>query len=235
MSNNWFQFKQFTVLQDRCAMKVTTDACILGAWTPIASTVTRILDVGSGSGLLALMLAQRSGAEIDGVEIDTAAAQQAMDNVARSPWGARVTIKTGDIRAMKLQPGYDIVVSNPPFFNNSLLGPAESKNIARHTVTLRYEDLLQVAANNLAPGGFISVLLPAEEHKIWAELCEREGWYIYKTLNIIHRPGGVAKRNISLASRTKLPATEQDLHIYDPGNNYSAEFRLMMQDFYLAF
>lgn len=133
MSNSYFQFKQFRVEQDRCAMKVTTDACIQGAWTPVLPSVKNVLDVGTGTGILALMLAQKnSEITVDAIEVDKDAAGQARANVAGSPWRERINILEGDVRNYPFDKRYDLIITNPPFFSNSLLGDDVNKNLARH-------------------------------------------------------------------------------------------------------
>eukprot|EP01136_Pigoraptor_vietnamica_P012822 Opistho-1_new@53158 len=117
MSNHYFQFKQFTIHQDKCAMKVSTDACIQGAWTPIANDVVHVLDIGTGTGLLSLMLAQRnSNIHIDAIELDADAARQAQENISASPWADRVDVMQGDVTAYQFAKQYDMVICNPPFF-----------------------------------------------------------------------------------------------------------------------
>src|SRR5688500_11779251 len=129
MANQYFQFKQFSIQQDRCAMKVSTDACIQGAWTPIADNVKDVLDIGAGTGLLSLMLAQRNyDIRIDAVELDVEAAQQAKENVASSPWKDRVEVIQADVTQHSFTKLYDMVICNPPFFNNSLLGDTDTRN-----------------------------------------------------------------------------------------------------------
>src|SRR5262245_25570320 len=123
MSNTFFQFKQFRIEQDKCAMKVSTDACIQGAWTPIEENVRNVLDIGTGTGLLSLMLAQRKpGIRIEAIEIEEQAYKQAAENVAYSPWAEQIHVIPGDVRNDSLNRKFDLIVCNPPFFQNSLLG-----------------------------------------------------------------------------------------------------------------
>jgi tRNA1Val (adenine37-N6)-methyltransferase len=137
LGNSYFQFKQFTVHQGDCAMKVTTDACIQGAWTPVQKDEVRILDIGAGTGLLSLMLAQKApNAIVDAVELNEQAATQAGQNFAGSPWADRLNVICSDIQGYRATHKYDLIISNPPFFNNSLKGPEASRNNARHTTAL---------------------------------------------------------------------------------------------------
>ena len=143
MSNTYFNFKQFSVKQDKCAMKIGTDGVLLGAWTDVGSAST-ILDIGTGTGLLALMLAQRSPAYIFAIECEYGAIQQAGENFTKSKWKDRLTLFSLSLQEHLLSgKQYDLVVSNPPFFENSLKSPMESRNFARHTVSLTSEDLFK--------------------------------------------------------------------------------------------
>jgi tRNA1Val (adenine37-N6)-methyltransferase len=163
MSNSYFQFKQFRVSQDRCAMKVGTDGTLLGAW---ARGGRRILDIGTGTGLIALMMAQRFPQSlVTAVDIDDDAVSQAVANVAASPFAGRVVVKNVDIRTMQLEPGeaaYDAIVANPPYFNMSLKCPDSRRTMARHTDTLSYRDLMTTAHSLLDDRGEMTVVIPSE-------------------------------------------------------------------------
>ncbi len=158
MSNSCFQFKQFKINQDRCAMKVGTDGVLLGTWTDV-SGVQSILDVGTGTGLIALMLAQRSSAAIiSGIEIDGDAAAQAVENVNNSPWREKINIEAVSLQTFTKNTGcrFDLIVSNPPYFNKSLKNPDAQRSVARHSDLLSRQDLLTAADTLLrfcpAPG-----------------------------------------------------------------------------------
>jgi len=236
MSNSWFRFKQFVVEQDRCAMKVSTDACIQGAWTPVPDDATQVLDIGCGTGLLSLMLAQRHASiRIDAIELDEAAAQQAAENVAASPWNDRIQVLQADARHFSPGKKYDRIICNPPFFNNSLLGPEQQRNHARHTLNLTYEDLFRCIAANLGTQGSAVVLLPAAEHLLWEELLRANGWQIVRQLLIAPRTGSAPNRIVSVCT----PAALQDLQTeaiairQETGNDYTPEFRALLHPFYL--
>lgn len=236
MSNSYFRFKEFTVQQDRCAMKITTDACLQGAWTPLPTAAATVLDIGTGTGLLALMLAQRNPAmHIDAIELDAEAAMQAAENAAASPWANRITVLQGDVSAYAFTKKYDVVITNPPFFNSSLLGPDARRNSARHTHSLSYPALLQAVDGCLAPGGYLSILLPVAEFAIWQQHCAANGWYNVGQLHICHRPGAAAKRIIGLFSRQDTPiASSEELTIYNTDGAYSADFSRLLGPYYLA-
>ena len=161
MAKNSFQFKQFTVYQDRCAMKVGTDGTLLGAWANAPVAAARILDIGTGTGLVALMMAQRfPEAQVTGIDIDEDAAQQAQENVVGSPFSDRIMINREDATKIDDKAGYDAIVCNPPYFNDSLLCPDTQRTVARHTTTLSYRDLMTVTATLLADEGELSVVIP---------------------------------------------------------------------------
>lgn len=161
-----FRFRQFTVWHDRCAMKVGTDGVLLGAWCPLPAVHTvEALDIGTGSGLVALMLAQRLAQarydfHIQGIDIDAAAASQASQNFRLSPWSDRLTGMLCPLQAFRSSAPFQLIVSNPPFFNNSLKNPDPSRAVARHTDRLCYYDLLSFAAANLASTGIFALILP---------------------------------------------------------------------------
>lgn len=236
MSNTWFQFKQFLIRQDACAMKVTTDACIQGAWTPIKPDAAQILDIGTGTGLLSLMLAQRNAnIHIDAVEYDAAAAQEAAENIAASPWANRITVTHNDIRAHETNRLYDMIICNPPFFANSLLSDVHTRNIARHNISLTRYELLQAVIKHLAEDGSFSLLLPLSEYQQWQPLIKKMGLWEQQTLHIKHRPEAAVKRVVSIITKHKNTpkANEQILTIQDNDGRYTAAFTALMADFYL--
>lgn len=230
-----FQFKQFTIRQDKCSMKVTTDACILGAWTPVLPGVKHVLDIGAGTGLLSLMLAQRSlSIAIDAIESEHDAAVQAGENAASSPWKERINIIEGDIRSYNFNNKFDLIISNPPFFINSLRSDDETKNKARHNDTMAFTDLLNAMNNLLNEGGYASILLPAGEYEILKQLLEENGWHESCRLSIRHRQDAPAKRIVGLFSRKKQTGLHDELlTIYDDKNNYTARFKELLAPFYL--
>lgn len=235
MSNSWFRFKQFVIEQDRCAMKVSTDACVQGAWTPVAGDVKHVLDIGCGTGLLSLMLAQRyPDLVIDAIELDAAAAEQAAENVHASPWSGRIQVLQADARSFFADKKYELIICNPPFFNNSLLGPQQLRNHARHTLSLTYEDLFGCIENNLAAGGTAAVLLPSAEHQLWRKLLQANDWHIIRELLIAPRTGSAPNRVVSVCApvyehlQTETVAIRQEA-----GNDYTQEFVELLHSFYL--
>ena len=235
MSNDYFQFKQFRVGQERCAMKVTTDACIQGAWTPVVQHVKNILDIGAGTGLLSLMLAQKcADVVIDAIEFDKDAAQQAAENITASPWKNRINVLEGDARNYPFSRKYDLIISNPPFFNDSLLSNDESNDMARHTLHLSYHDLLGVLSGNLADNGYISILLPYAEYRLWNTLAQEAGWFESGKLVIKHTSNAPVKRVVGLFRKNEPTyLLEETLVIKDEEQNYSQAFIGMLSPFYL--
>jgi len=235
MGNTWFQFKQFKIAQDRCAMKITTDACIQGAWTPLLPGVQRVLDIGAGTGLLSLMLAQRNpDIIIDAIEADPEAAAQASENTARSPWGNRVNIIPADVRDYESQYKYGLVISNPPFFTDSLLSPNNKKNTARHNLSLTYEGLIKAIGQNLDENGYASVLLPVAGYENMKTLMHENHWKEIMKLNIAHKPQAQVKRVISIWGKKEIRAIQEEtLAIKGNENNYTYGFKDLLSPFYL--
>lgn len=235
MNNQYFQFKQFRIEQERCAMKVTTDACMQGAWTPVLPDVKRVLDIGAGTGLLSLMLAQRNGSiTIDAIEYDPMAAGQARENVDASPWKERINIIEGDVCRHSFDGKYDLIISNPPFFNNSLLSDDADKNRARHTVSLTYDSLLKVIDENLAEGGCASVMLPYNEYLLWKGLLNDGKWHEVGRLYVSHRPGAAVKRVVCIFGKKEADSlTEESLIIYDEEHQCSQGFIKLLSPYYL--
>ncbi len=235
MGNNYFQFKQFKVAQENCAMKVTTDACILGAWAPIPNNATNALDIGAGTGLLSLMLAQRDNdLKIDAVELDKIAAEQAKNNFQQSPWKERLSIFEGDAVGFNYLNTYDLIITNPPFFNNSLLGPDNAKNVARHTGSLSYIDLLKIVLNRLNEKGYFVILLPMPEYLEFETLAIQYKLFVISKLCIKHRKDAPIKRVIGIFSKINTHhITDDELTIYEIGNKYTDKFTQLLAPYYL--
>lgn len=238
MSNSWFRFKQFTISQDKCAMKVTTDACLQGAWTPIESQTKRVLDIGTGTGLLSLMIAQRQpAASIDAVEYDPEAAIQAADNFDASPWQQQLRVTNCDIKDFYPPHQYDLIICNPPFFSNSLLSGKASKDRARHDISLSQTDLAKAVATHLHEKGLFSILLPSPEYKLWVEAAASAGLMETRSLHVRHTPTSHVKRIAGIFERSSkaLGQAPEVLTIKDHDGAYTDEFRLLLEPFYLAF
>jgi tRNA1Val (adenine37-N6)-methyltransferase len=238
MANSYFQFKQFRIEQDRCAMKVCTDACVLGATADVTSA-TRLLDIGTGTGLLALMAAQRNpSAYIEAVEIDAAAAAQAAANFAASPWASRLMVHALSLRAFAAtQPApFDHILCNPPFFRNALRSPDAARTTARHTAddTLAFEEITEFAHQFLMPHGQLTVLLPPPEMQQFERAAAAASLYSLSRLVVHHRAGRKPLRHITTFSHQPQAVTQRTLAIYaDHAEVYSEEFQKFLSPFYL--
>ena len=233
MPNPYFAFKQFTIRHDRCAMKVGTDGVLLGAWTDTTHS-RHVLDIGTGTGLIALMLAQRCPeAQITAIDIDAEAVAQAKENILSSPWRGRVEATLQDICSYAEQSMFDTIVSNPPYFINSLKCPDGQRNTARHTDTLDADRLLSKVTELLTPDGRFSLILPAEQTDEILSLAESHGLYPSRQTWVITRPGLSPKR-ILLEFR-KSPATfaANELVIELERHVYSEDYIALTKDFYL--
>jgi len=237
MHNNFFRFKQFTVFHDRCAMKVGTDAVLLGAWTN-TELAEKILDVGTGSGIIAIMLAQRSEASIEAIEIDGAACEQAVSNADQSPWKHRIKIhhvSLQDFSAVSKNK-FDLIVSNPPYFIDSLKSPEKSKNAARHNVTLSHEEFIENSLKLLSDKGRLSVVLPFTGAHEFLAKASKYGLFCNRKTNVKSNPHSSVKRILMEYSRIPEPYTE-NLLIIGTGQpeSYTEDYKALTKEFYLAF
>jgi tRNA1Val (adenine37-N6)-methyltransferase len=238
--NDYFQFQQFRIEQGPCAMKVSTDACLLGAAADLTGA-TRLLDIGTGTGLLALMAAQRHAAvEIEAVEIDAAAAAQAAANAAASPWAKRIRVHGLSLAeyAATRPAQFSHIICNPPFFRQSLRSPDAARTTARHEAadTLSFEALAAFAADFLLADGLLTVLLPPPEMQVFEQAAAAMGLLPATRLVVRHRPGSKPLRHITGFRRGALAVAETEMTIRtatDEGE-YSAEFRALLAGFYLA-
>ncbi len=237
MSNTYFQFKQFTVHQDQCAMKVCTDACLFGAW--MANWVNRsgivfdhILDIGTGTGLLSLMLAQQCNARIDAVEIDEAAALQAAENFEASPWTQKCQVINGDIRNLHLGRKYPLIISNPPFFQDDLKSGDRLRNLALHSQELDLGELLNSISKNLDSPGKFAVLLPFNREKPFLEKTLQLGYYPEEVVRVKQTPEHTFFRSMMLMSSSQTESKVSTLIIQD-NSMYTADFTALLKGYYL--
>lgn len=238
MSNTYFQFKQFTVQQDRCAMKVSTDACLFGAWAAekintLQLTCRTILDIGAGTGLLSLMLAQKTGAMIDAVELDRAAAYQARENVQASAWGDRIQVIQADIKTYSSNRKYDLIISNPPFFEKSLLSPDKINNQAKHSQDLTLQQLMQAAGEHLEATGHVAVLLPWSRMDYLVQTAIAEGFNLVAALLVSHSPAHPFFRSCLFLNRfAEQEVIREEMSIKNE-NRYTERFTALLEDYYL--
>lgn len=233
MPKSEFRFKQFTIRQDRCAMKVGTDGVALGAWAPV-SGVRRILDIGTGTGLIALMLAQRSCADcrIVALELDEAAAAQAAENVAISPWSQRIDVQQGALQQWQDAP-YDLIVSNPPYFRHGQRLPSQTRQQARHTATLSHQELLQHALRLLAPHGHLALVLPVAEGQALIPMAAQMGLYLQHGQQLIPKPDKEVNRFLLLFGRESIGELWGELIICTENGDYAEAYAGMVSPFYL--
>lgn len=233
MPNPYFTFKQFTIRHDRCAMKVGTDGVLLGAWTDLSHS-RQILDIGTGTGLIALMLAQRCPeARITAIDIDTDAIGQAQENIQASPWKERVEAKLQNICTYTDSGKFDTIVSNPPYFIDSLKCPDHQRNTARHTDTLDAGRLIRKVAELLTPDGRFSLILPAEQTDELISLAESHGLYPSRQTWVITRPGLMPKRILMEFRKTPATFHPDELVIELERHVYSEDYIALTKDFYL--
>lgn len=232
-----FQFKQFTVYQDHCAMKVGTDGVLLGAWTD-CENAQRILDIGTGTGLLALMLAQRCSAKIAAIEIDESAVIQAKENVQNSPWANCINILHSSFQDFcNTQTNcYDLIVSNPPFFENALKSPLEKRTIARHTDKLKLTEILEGSKKLLSKQGNLNLILPYKEGLLLIEEAKQCGFYCRRKTTVFPRKDSAAKRILLCFKLEPCLCEESELTIeIDKRHQYTEAYKELTKDYYLKF
>jgi tRNA1Val (adenine37-N6)-methyltransferase len=232
-----FQFKQFSINDSNCAMKIGTDGCLLGAWADVDGSAS-ILDIGTGSGVIALMLAQRSKALITAVEIDKDAYLQAAENFAKSPWQRRLTVVHSSIQEyIKVcEPKYDLIVCCPPYFINSLKTNDKKRRLARHTDSLSFGELLSGSLRLLAQQGIFSTILPSDIVPHFCELALIEGYYITKVTDVEPKAAARPNRKLLQLERTKKNCSNSTIAILDKdGKSYTPEYKELTKEFYINF
>lgn len=229
-----FHFKQFTVHHHRCAMKVGTDAVLLGTWTAVG-VANRILEIGTGSGVIALMLAQRTNqnVEIDAVEILAEDAAQAEQNFIQSPWAAKIKMHHTAIQGFNAAP-YDLIVCNPPFFSNSLLPPSGKRKIARHTLSITQPELVKQVDRLLSQKGRFALILPVEEGEKFKTVAGKANLHCNRKMAIYTRMNKPQERWLLEFSREKKGGPHREsLTLYGQGENWSSAYKDLTKSFYL--
>jgi tRNA1Val (adenine37-N6)-methyltransferase len=236
MANSFFRFKQFTINQDKSAFKVGTDGVILGACANVTG-MKRILDIGTGTGLISLMLAQRCNAEIITIEPDNDSFVQASENVRLSKWSGRIRIENCTLQNFNPDnTSFDLIVSNPPYFIDSLKNPDPAKSDTRHNDSLTHSDILTGARRLLAEEGLLQLIMPYDEGNIFIAEAQEHGFYCNSILKIRPMPSSEIRRLILGFTRKRTKPTENFLTI-EKGkrHEFTDEYIRLMKDFYLKF
>ena len=251
MGNPYFRFRQFTVWHDRCAMKVGTDGVLLGAWAGpgrpgeiSGGSPQTVLDIGTGSGLVALMLAQRfPEAQVTGIDSDAEAAAQARENFTGSPWPQR--LKAAHISLQEFCRGtaataaarrFDLIVSNPPFYDTTLTSPDPLRTAARHTGGLTHEELLLLSAGLLSDTGVFSLIVPSESEKSILRLADRSRLHLHRLTRVYSKPSPRPRRILASFGRLPVPSPAEDsLTLTDSEGARSPEHLSLTRDFYLEY
>jgi len=238
MPNNIFQFKQFLIKQDRTVFKVGTDGVLLGAWVDIAR-VKKILDIGTGTGLIALMLAQRSEAEIHAVEIDKASVLRAGENISKSPWRNRIKLFHASFQdfVSDIPDKYDLVVTNPPYFTDSYQSPDPAKSISRHHMSLSLHELLKGVGEILDKSGKFALILPVSEGEKLLRMVNDYGLYLKRKTDVLPVAGKEVIRYLMEFSKVKdVEVQRSKLTIQDRvSREFTNEYKEITKEFYLNF
>jgi tRNA1Val (adenine37-N6)-methyltransferase len=251
MGNNYFRFKEFTIHQDKSAMKVCTDACLFGAFVAeviqklkgksqkeeavsghSTFNIQNILDIGAGTGLLSLVLAQKVDANIDAVEMDDQAFEQAVENVSNSPWRHRVKVHHSTIQQYDPTIKYDFIISNPPFFQNDLKSDNDKRNLALHSEALSLEELIQSIQRLLHPVGSFAILLPFHRSAYFEKLAMEHQYFLQQKVVVRQSEKHPAFRSMLLYSSTPVSVQQQEV-IIKPEGEYSPAFVQLLKDYYL--
>ena len=231
-----FKFKQFTIHQDRCAMKIGTDGVLLGAWTSLGNHPETILDIGAGTGLLALMLAQRCGADtIDALEINADAYEQCVENFEASPWGDRLFCYHAGLDEFldEIEDQYDLIVSNPPFYSEEVSSGNDARDVARQNQSLPFEELIEGVSMLLAPSGIFSTIIPFKAEGRFISLAAKIGLYPRRITRIKGNPSSEIKRSLLEFSYQKNNAVEDELIIEIERHRYTPKYTTLTKAFYL--
>lgn len=236
MPNNYFQFKQFIIQQDKCAMKVCTDACLFGGWVADYlqnKSAHNILDIGAGTGLLSLMLAQKTNAAIDAVEIDKEAYEQAAENVQQSSHEKSIKIFHTSIDDFQPEYKYNFIISNPPFFEADLKSAQQNKNAAKHDTALTLDVLCQKVKQLLTDDGCFAVLLPYHRTNYFITESVKNNLHCIEMVLIKQTPRHDYFRSMLLLSFNKTAMTEKEITIKGADEKYSEAFIALLKDYYL--
>lgn len=228
-----FQFRKFNVRNSASALKVGTDAVLLGAAMTISETDRKMLDIGTGTGVIALMAAQRSeGAQIDAVEIDAPSAEEAGFNFEASPWAERLAVHAVPLQEYLPSSDYDLIFSNPPFYDLSLKNPDARLSNARHTESLSYREIIAFAAEHLNAQGRLSLILPSETQTVLCRTAASFGLYPFRIIHIRTSANKQPRRMIAEFSRVREEVRYEELTLQN-GPDRTPEYNSLTKEFYL--
>ncbi|HNQ26780.1 MAG TPA: methyltransferase [Aquaticitalea sp.] len=233
---NPFKFKQFTIHQDRCAMKIGTDSVLLGAWALLDKNPNTILDIGAGTGVLALMMAQRSRAElIDAIEIDDNAYEQCVENFEESPWSDRLFCYHADLEAFthEIDDRYDLIISNPPFYSDTFKSADSKRDLARHVDAMPFDQLAGCVSKLLSEDGTFNVILPYSEEKKFVALATRQRLFPNRLTRVKGSPNSETKRSLIAFSFQEKNMVPEELIIETERHRYSEAYIDLTKDFYI--
>lgn len=240
MPNHYFQFQQFKIEQQKSGMKVCTDSCLFGAW--IADKIEKkvispetILDIGTGTGLLSLMLAQKSDASIDAVEIDESAHHQSFENFLQSPWSQCLRAYHADIKTWQNHSPHELIVANPPFFENDLKAHHKNKNLAKHDDGLTFSELMHSVKNNLSEKGHFAILLPFHRVGYFKTVAAESRFYLQEEVLLKQTPRHTYFRGMLFYGSEPTQSLSKEIIIKDESGDYTPEFKILLKDYYLAF
>lgn len=231
-----FKFKQFEVNQDRCAMKIGTDSVLFGAWASIKNNPHSVLDIGAGTGVLALMMAQRSYAEtIDAIEIDNDAYEQCVDNFEQSPWSDRLFCYHASLEEFveEIEDCYDFIISNPPFYNDTYKSDDEQRDLARFSDAMPFRHLIESVSKLLSKNGLFSVVIPFSEEKDFIVLASKEHLFPNRILRVKGSPSSDIKRSLIEFSFKEMAANISELIIETSRHQFTQDYIALTRDFYL--
>ncbi|MFD2588519.1 tRNA1(Val) (adenine(37)-N6)-methyltransferase [Croceitalea marina] len=231
-----FKFKEFIINQDRCAMKVGTDGVLLGAWTTLENNPESVLDIGAGTGLIALQLAQRSAAEtIDAIELDDDAYEQCVENFEASPWGDRLFCYHASLQEFveEMDDSYDLIVSNPPFYSEDVSSGDKARDNARQNLALPFDMLLRAAENLLSSNGSFATIIPFKEEKEFCSLALNSNLYANRITRVKGSPDSEIKRSLLQFSFEENELKEDELVIEISRHEYTQEYQELTKAFYL--
>lgn len=234
MADNSFRFQYFTIHQDKCAMKVGTDAVVLGSWVDPGNS-TRILDIGTGTGILSLMLAQKSNAIIDAIDIDGNACAQAKENFRISPWFDRLHIHPFSFQewADKRMYAYDLIISNPPYFHHASKPVESSRLHARHNESLSFTDIIEGVKKILRPRGRLILILPSIEGMEFMDLAQSAGLFCRRMIRVRTRAGKTEKRLIMEFGDQMGILRDEELIIQQEDGTFTEEYIQLTRDYYI--